>query len=125
MKYLKKFNESVDNDIKLFCNNYLAYLLDDGFKIVYYNRANGIEVDIVKPTNASLLDVIGLQIFSWNDIKDYFIPFIETLKDTYVISNDTFWINTDDGLIDLTTNDIMNDIDNIEIRKIKFIIKNV
>jgi hypothetical protein len=32
MKYIRKFNESISTDIQEFCNNNLAYLIDDGYK---------------------------------------------------------------------------------------------
>jgi len=79
MKYLKKFNESAESekieDIKKFCNEYLAYLIDDGYKVVVY------------PTSVFPNITIGISYnnrgFMYNDIKDYFIPFITVLKDEF------------------------------------------
>jgi hypothetical protein len=31
MKHIRKFNESISTDIQEFCNNNLAYLIDDGY----------------------------------------------------------------------------------------------
>jgi hypothetical protein len=35
MKHIRKFNESISTDIQEFCNNNLAYLIDDGYRIRY------------------------------------------------------------------------------------------
>jgi hypothetical protein len=35
MKHIRKFNESISTDIQEFCNNNLAYLIDDGYKVGY------------------------------------------------------------------------------------------
>jgi hypothetical protein len=90
MKYLKKFeadswSSMVDKkitkeDVLEFANNYLAYLIDDGFE-----TGINIERDWITKHNT---DVIDLHIFkangfihewinnfSWITIKNHFIPF--------------------------------------------------
>jgi hypothetical protein len=87
MRYLKRIFENdlynqVDSDeLKDFCETYLAYLLDDtSFKI---------EV-IESPKWDSYIIWLGktlvdrrIQAFSWNDIKDYYIPFVTMLSREY------------------------------------------
>jgi hypothetical protein len=43
MKHIKLFNEKIETDIELdlvkFCDENLAYLIDDGFDFFYYNSS--------------------------------------------------------------------------------------
>lgn len=86
MRYLKKFNESVDINIEVLeklCTDYLAYLLDDA------------ELDI---DNRNDKIVIGLNFknkdLKWIDIKDIFIPFLSIINNEYnLINNIDFYIN--------------------------------
>ncbi len=77
MKHLKRFNESKELDLKEFCDENLAFLLDKGFHV----SCNGIhgygyyEVTIYKNMNN----------FKWNDVKYDIIPFILLLNEKFVI----------------------------------------
>ena len=82
MKYLRKFFESLGNsdkkeELKKFCNENLAYLLDEGFE-VYINDFVECYVIFIsiekKPFH-----------FYYRNIKDEFIPFFEFLKSKYSI----------------------------------------
>jgi len=75
MKYLKRFNENSKDDylltiqgLRQFCDEYLAYLKDDGYRIV---------------ANMHLIEIHKDGGFSYRDVKDYFIPFITFLNDEY------------------------------------------
>ena len=89
MKYLKRFsalleqsNQSLTDDeveeLKDFCESSLAYLLDDGY-----------EVYIQRECNVGFHVVFGLpgpedsEYFYWNDVKDYYIPFLKLLSRRY------------------------------------------
>jgi hypothetical protein len=83
MRYLKKFliTERVDLDeLQKLCDNTLAYLIDEGFKIEI-NQFNGkgyngnayISILLKKPND----------IFYWSEYKDDIIPFIEYLYEKY------------------------------------------
>ena len=83
MKYLKRFliTERVDlNELQNFCDNTLAYLIDEGFKVdvkrYFANRFQSgyIEILLRKPDDF---------IFYWSHYKDDIIPFIEYLYDKY------------------------------------------
>lgn len=75
MRYLKRFNEGIQDDIVNFSHNYLAFLFDDGLKIrttdnTKYN-SNTIYVEFIMD------DLV------WDDIKDYFIPYFEYIDSNY------------------------------------------
>jgi len=86
MKHLKMFKESLDEDDKLdylfelrdFCDNSLAYLLDDGYEVdVFNDRLSITHIALSLPGNNSSDE------FYWNDIKDYYIPFLQLLSRRY------------------------------------------
>lgn len=93
MKYLKRFNESKvrnakdvnitnSKDLKLFCEDHLAYLLDDGLTVRLSPEmalvGGGRHVEVELNTN-------GLY---WSDMRDHLIPLIEVLNYTYGFRED-------------------------------------
>lgn len=81
MRYLKNFNESyiVDTDeLQEFCEWNLATLLDNGYKV-------DVEYDEWDDDNDNFYISIESNkfgsFFSWDDLKDYVIPFMMLLKD--------------------------------------------
>ena len=76
MKHLKKFNEGLlyskedwTNSLREFCEMNLAYLLDDTkFKLSVKHR------EISLTTHEE---------FRWDDVKDYFIPFLIHLENNF------------------------------------------
>jgi hypothetical protein len=86
MKYLKRINESKSSDIKEFCETYLAYLIDDGFRITIDEIVIGTRtVYKVSLTNQVDTRFAKFSIFSWDKISDQFIPFYQMLKKNYTI----------------------------------------
>jgi hypothetical protein len=97
MKYLKPFTESkvfimsdFISEIRDFCRNHLAYLIDEGFEIIVtplfskdFNTgrfSNTCEVSIYKS------DRVWTDIpVEWSSIKDHFIPFLYMLNKHYDI----------------------------------------
>jgi hypothetical protein len=90
MKYLKKIFETdlysqVDSDeLKDFCETYLAYLLDD----------TSFKIEVVEsPKWDSYIMWLGkilnprIQPFKWDDIKDYYIPFVTMLSREYDLND--------------------------------------
>ena len=89
MIYLKKFNESNSNkveEIKKFCEENLAYLIDAGFSLKY--------LDYSSHDNRELLNIdyqsIGLNVFlvrnstfKWDEVVNDFVPFLQMLDDKY------------------------------------------
>jgi hypothetical protein len=82
MKHLKRFNEATDNfkeELKEFCENNLAYLLDEGKLLVEDSRNNLVRVQISFDRYKD-----------WNEIKDHIIPFFTRLTNKYrVVAKDT------------------------------------
>jgi hypothetical protein len=94
MKYLKKIFEEVNRDeyeeLKDFCEMYLAYLLDDSDWKIEITMKTQVYPDkgyydiflwriyVVAPDgSASYPNVV------WDDISDHFIPFFKVLTDNY------------------------------------------
>jgi hypothetical protein len=78
MKYLKRFNESVDFEERLkdFCETHLAYLLDEGFEVVLIDLDETYDCEIsIKRENE--------RTFTWNEVKDHIVPFIIHLNKEY------------------------------------------
>jgi len=82
MRYLKPFNEATDNfkqELREFCENNLAYLLDEGKLVVDDSRNNLVRVQISFDRYKD-----------WNEIKDHIIPFFTRLTNKYeVVAKDT------------------------------------
>lgn len=91
MRYLKTF-ESVDleNDLKDFCETYLAYLLDGDFElsVIWNGRYEEPEKDCYNINLCRLNyeeQAIG---FNWLEVKDSYIPFLHMLDKHYKIMDD-------------------------------------
>ena len=92
MIYLKDFNESFRapssfrEEIQEFCENCLAYLIDEDFRI----QTNLWDLDPVS-VSFILIRRFDSQIepisFSWDDVKDYYIPFLQMLQRKYNLIN--------------------------------------
>ena len=84
MRYIKHFRimESSNNidEIKDLAESSLVYLLDEGFKLEYYPGV-GQEIAIKLVAKEG-----GVK---WDDIKDYFIPFLERLQNDYIVQERT------------------------------------
>ncbi len=87
MKYLKKFNESNSNkveDVKKFCNENLAYLIDAGFYLMYSTSSSFIDKQkgiLPKQCSISLHKHSGFM--KWDEIVDDFVPFLQILNNKY------------------------------------------
>lgn len=87
MRYIKSFritessnqrklhNQYID-EVKDLAESSLVYLLDEGFKLEYYPGV-GQELSI-----KFVAEEGGVK---WGDIKDYFISFLERLKNDYIV----------------------------------------
>ena len=94
MRYLKRFNESIEekSDLYEFCEDYLAYLLDDSsFELDVFNT---VDLDIITSMAICLTRYgkikgkylkTGQIEFTWKEIKDYYIPFLHILNREYKI----------------------------------------
>ena len=127
MKHLKRFNESLQPDeideLKDFCENSLAYLLDDG-----YNVSLSMRDQLKYPDKPYIIVSLGLleavayaygfepRKFYWNDVKDYYIPFLQLLVRRYELLpylDDAAHIyvrfNTTSGFRYLSLDQVIND----------------
>ncbi len=106
MKYLKLF-EDIDkvevekmttankfkNKLKEFCDNYLAYLIDQGFTVqTKYDGDRRGDFKCVIVLSKPKIGPVRLfrSKFTWDEIKDDFIPFFNMLSREYSILNTTF-----------------------------------
>jgi hypothetical protein len=98
MKHLRRFNESVNKEEELqdFCDTYLAYLLDEDFSIDTMPRDKDLDdSEIISLKKGHRTDSMAIGdpslMFSWDEIKDHFIPFIYMLSKQYTITNLKLW----------------------------------
>lgn len=105
--YIRRFNENINitSDLQEFCNNSLAFLIDDGFIIkCFYTERFYTRVSIHKPQTT----------FNWFDVRDDIIPFMDILSKKYIVSNIKFYMNPLDKIKSIS--DILDDcIDNYQI----------
>ena len=93
----EQINESLSQteEIKDFCDTHLAYLTDDNFSINYAEHYGGNVTELTIKTliggrNVSLRErrkKRKTQIFTWDDVKDHFIPFLYMLSKEYKLFN--------------------------------------
>lgn len=96
MRYLKKFNEVISqDDLKVFCEQYLAYLLDEGYALDFRQFDRISQIDLVKPKyntqHGSWSPGFGGPVdwMDWDKIKDHFIPFLQMLDKEYDIKENS------------------------------------
>jgi len=97
MKYLNKFNEGFgqhldEQELREFCEMYLAYLIDEGFEIdiskerensiTYYWKVKFFKLESKGDLAYSRMEYVK---FKWNSVKDHFIPFFKVLNNKYII----------------------------------------
>ena len=99
MKYLRGIFESIVpefmEELKDFCESNLIYLIDDGFTLEFVDTTEssqkkdfGITVRLRKYSsgrNNLIGDYKYFSYFNWNDIKDYYIPFLIRISNEYKI----------------------------------------
>ena len=115
---VKRFNESLQpvevDELKDFCETSLAYLLDDG-----YNVSVSMRDQVKYPDKQHIIVSLGLdgcgqfETFDWNDIKDYYIPFLQMLVRRYellsYLDDNYVCFNTEMGFRYLSLDQAIND----------------
>lgn len=91
IKIFEEYNEHKRNlfakELKEFCEINLVYLIDMGFRIFIIDGIesggsfNGFKINIVRSNNNDRV--------SWDEIKDYFIPFFHFLDKKYIFKKAT------------------------------------
>ena len=89
MRYLKSFRESMVNshDLQDFCEQYLAYLLDDGFKVIIDNKYEDLFTIRLTQSSDNGNWLESDNPFIWDSIKDHYVPFLQMLSRNYKISD--------------------------------------
>jgi hypothetical protein len=108
MKYLRKFNESIERNLEEFVRDNLAHLVDSGYNILVEENLRYYEIFITKREliNGSMRKVI----FEWSDVEDEIIPFIELLSTSiYELESIFFRRHANHISIEHTAEDILDD----------------
>lgn len=105
MKYIKLFETSRTDELKQFCNDNLAYLIDDGFSIdiklstnptITYNSYFEGKISYRKLRKHNVFNSIVIdkrnihredKMFNFEDVIDDIIPFILTLNEKHIIKD--------------------------------------
>jgi hypothetical protein len=82
MKHLRRFNESLKEELQDFCETYLAYLIDEGFKV----RISKFEGDDYHQIMIGCGDEKNRL---WSEMKDHVLPFLHFLFKDYEL----YWDN--------------------------------
>lgn len=94
MRFLKRFNEGVsEEDIRDFCESSFAYLMDEGFTIKIFSSERPFSSLVKGEFNIWLQKDNAKSFFKWDDVKDYYIPFLQLLDNRYDIGS----FNTTNG----------------------------
>lgn len=100
MKHLKRFNERSYyfniNVVREFCEESLAYLLDDGLTIRTHDNMDNVICINIDSNN-----------LMWSDVKDSFIPFLIIINDKYNIRRIQHAYSN--SSIEYTLNDLIDD----------------
>lgn len=102
-------------DIKDFCEQYLAYLLDDGYALAFRESGRITQVDFVKPQDTQhgrWSPGFGGAVdwMDWDHIKDRFIPFLQMLDREYDVKDNLITFQCPKAIqIRIPFRDVIND----------------
>lgn len=84
----EKLNESLSpkEELEDFCDTYLSYLTDEGF-FIEYEELYGGHLTNVTIRHSKREDSRYSHDFSWDEVKDRFIPFLQMLSKEYKLFN--------------------------------------
>jgi len=86
MKHLRRFNESINRDeLKDFVEDCLASLLDEGFHVFIPRFLSNGGDFVHRDPVAIWLSHSNQVYFTWDQIKDYYIPLLKLLSNRYDI----------------------------------------
>jgi hypothetical protein len=111
MKYLRGIFEEVNRDeyeqLKDFCEMYLAYLLDDGdwkidiaMRTSVYPNTGYYDCMIWRRYETNADGSHSYPNSTWDDVSDYFIPFFKVLTDNYELVPSVARSMKDGSLVD-------------------------
>jgi hypothetical protein len=90
MRYIKTNEQFEDDRLQKFCNQYLAYLIDDGLRVNvmrYMLSADEKNSNFLR-SDENIIDInfLSMKTSNWSDIKDDIIPFITILDSRFNIN---------------------------------------
>jgi len=81
MKHLRRFDESLKDELQDFCETNLAYLIDEGFR-VSISKFEGDDYHQIMIGNVNQLNSL------WSQMKDQVLPFLHFLFKDYELYYD-------------------------------------
>jgi hypothetical protein len=88
MKHLRRFDESLKDELQGFCDTNLAYLIDEGFK-VRISKFEGDDFHQIMIGYATDGSGYGVNNSLWSEMKDQVLPFLHFLFKDYEL----YWDN--------------------------------
>ena len=113
----KSITEAISQeDIKDFCEQYLAYLLDDGYALDFRVSGRVTQIDLVKPKyntqHGRWSPGFGGTVdwMDWDHIKDRFIPFLQMLDKEYDVKDNLIFFQIRGGAqVKMSFQDVIDD----------------
>jgi len=116
MRYLKKFNEDLTQEevkeLTEFGQDCLAFLLDEGFEFDYERGIGDCWwLDLYGSTEED--DVYNT--YNWDQVKDYYIPFLQLLEKRYKLVDNLIYVKIGAGqdlatsFVQYTFDEVVND----------------
>lgn len=114
----KSIKEAISQqDLKDFCEQYLAYLLDDGYVLDFREAGRVTQIDLVKPKENPLHGNIwspgqggSVDWMDWDHIKDHFIPFLKMLDREYDVKDNLITFQTRGAVqVKISFQDVIDD----------------
>lgn len=140
MKHLKKFNESInklfennnleelEEEVRNLCESSLSFLYDKGFEPFVTDVEDMILIELSKYETINGEQDNTLLTYSWDEIKEEFIPFMEMINEKYKIQEIVFYENVDNEFSrddESTISDLLEqDFDRKVIQTLQVFIKN-
>ena len=98
MRYLKSFNEGFKDveekkqQLQQYCDGYLAYLYDEGFKVNITDFKGNDSTSYGTYLEIMIIKNVGMNRikFNFDEVKDYFISFYQMLQQDYDLVD---WFN--------------------------------
>ena len=84
MKHLRRFDESLKDELQDFCDTHLAYLIDDGFKV----RISKFEGD---DFHQIMIGTVNQLNSLWSEMKDQVLSFLHFLLKDYELYWDEYF----------------------------------
>lgn len=93
MKHLRRFNESLKDELQDFCETHLAYLIDEGFR-VRISKFEGDDYHQIMMGYATDGSGYGNNNRLWSEMKDHVLPFLHFLFKDYEL----YWDNAEPAM---------------------------